>query len=204
MERTYSKKQLCKIFEEHCFLSFEGDVIAEAQAVAILGRQAVNFCINREEEGCKNSKSNRGRYYIIVPYDPCGRKFSALTFEGFCLAAAAHNIISSLEYPDPGRTTKKKNVRRPAGDIVEFRPTKDGTICKPSQNAAYPNLETERVKKGMSKAELAATIGVSYATVTNWQSGKSEIPASAIAALAELFGVTADYLLGRTNFKMNE
>ena len=45
---------------------------------------------------------------------------------------------------------------------------------------------------------MAAKIGVSTYTLKSWQSGKSEIPATKIVALAELFGVTTDYILGRT------
>lgn len=50
--------------------------------------------------------------------------------------------------------------------------------------ARYPSIEAE--------------IGVSTGTIKNWQNGKTEIPASKIVALAQLFNVTTDYLLGRT------
>ncbi|MFG6351248.1 MAG: helix-turn-helix domain-containing protein [Oscillospiraceae bacterium] len=63
----------------------------------------------------------------------------------------------------------------------------------------YPNIEAERARAGMTKEGLATALGVSPSTVKNWQSNKTEIPASKIVAMATLFDVTTDYLLGRTN-----
>lgn len=51
----------------------------------------------------------------------------------------------------------------------------------------------------MSKANMAAAIGVSPDTVKNWQNARTEIPVSKIVALADLFNVSTDYLLGRTS-----
>lgn len=62
----------------------------------------------------------------------------------------------------------------------------------------YPNIETERTKNGMGKVKFAHSIGSSPTTVKNWQSGKTEIPASKIIVMAKLFNVSTDYLLGRT------
>lgn len=62
----------------------------------------------------------------------------------------------------------------------------------------YPNIEAERARTGMTKVAMATEIGVSTDTVKNWQNGKTDIPASKIVALANLFNVSADYLLGRT------
>ena len=67
------------------------------------------------------------------------------------------------------------------------------------RNMTFPNIEAERARSGMTKAEMAATIGVTTDTVKNWQNGRTEIPASKIVALADVFGVTTDYLLGRPN-----
>ena len=61
----------------------------------------------------------------------------------------------------------------------------------------YPNIEAERARKGITKTKLADEIGVSTGTIKNWQSGKTEIPASKLVALAQYFNVTTDYLLGR-------
>lgn len=50
----------------------------------------------------------------------------------------------------------------------------------------------------MGKVKFAHSIGSSPTTVKNWQSGKTEIPASKIIVMANLFNVSTDYLLGRT------
>lgn len=61
----------------------------------------------------------------------------------------------------------------------------------------YPNIEAERARIGMTKIDVAQHIGVTVDTIKNWQSDKTEIPASKLVALADLFNVTTDYLLGR-------
>lgn len=63
----------------------------------------------------------------------------------------------------------------------------------------YPNIEAERARAGMTKVTMATSIGVSPDAVKNWQDGKNDIPASKIVALADLFSVSTDYLLGRTS-----
>jgi len=62
----------------------------------------------------------------------------------------------------------------------------------------YPNIETERIRNGIGKVKFAHSIGSSPTTVKNWQSGKTEIPASKIIIMADLFNVSTDYLLGRS------
>jgi transcriptional regulator with XRE-family HTH domain len=64
---------------------------------------------------------------------------------------------------------------------------------------AYPNIEAERVKSGMTKGAFAKAIDSSPDTIKRWQSGNASIPASKIVAMATLFNVTTDYLLGRTD-----
>lgn len=59
------------------------------------------------------------------------------------------------------------------------------------------NLEPLRVKESMSREDLARRMGVSYMTVRNWERGNTEPSATQIKALADLFGVSTDYLLGR-------
>lgn len=60
----------------------------------------------------------------------------------------------------------------------------------------FPNIDAERARLGMSKSDLAQTLGVSYSTFKSWMSGKTEMPCSKIVAMAKLFGVSSDYLLG--------
>lgn len=58
-------------------------------------------------------------------------------------------------------------------------------------------LETLRIRAGMSREDLARRMNVSAMTIRNWERGETEPNASQIKALADLFGVSTDYLLGR-------
>lgn len=54
-----------------------------------------------------------------------------------------------------------------------------------------------RLEKGISQAALAKAIGVSQKAVDFWEKGENEPKASYILKLADFFGVSTDYLLGR-------
>lgn len=60
-------------------------------------------------------------------------------------------------------------------------------------------IKAQRVKQGLSQAELAKMINVkSTSTVGNWESGTATPDYDKLVFLADLFGVTTDYLLGVT------
>lgn len=54
-----------------------------------------------------------------------------------------------------------------------------------------------REERGLSQRALAKLIGASPKTVNFWESGKVEPSAKFICALADVFEVTCDYILGR-------
>lgn len=58
----------------------------------------------------------------------------------------------------------------------------------------YPNIAAERAKRQMSLDALAKTLGVTRKTIYNWEN-KGKIPAPALERMADLFGVSIDYLL---------
>ena len=60
-------------------------------------------------------------------------------------------------------------------------------------------LKELRVAKGLSQMQLANRLGISQSAVAKWELGKTEPTASAIVALSEFFGESADYLLGITD-----
>lgn len=62
-----------------------------------------------------------------------------------------------------------------------------------------PIIEYERIRRGMSKADLARYLGVAVSTLRNWQRGFSEMPLSKIIFLAQEWNCSIDYLLGITN-----
>ncbi|MBQ7370222.1 MAG: helix-turn-helix transcriptional regulator [Clostridia bacterium] len=57
-----------------------------------------------------------------------------------------------------------------------------------------------RKEKGISQAELARALQVSYSVVCYWESDRSEPTAPNLMKLADYFEVSTDYLLGRTDF----
>ena len=60
----------------------------------------------------------------------------------------------------------------------------------------YPNIDAERARNGISNDRLAEDLGVTRKTLYNWLA-KGNIPLSALIRMADMFGCTIDYLLGR-------
>lgn len=59
-----------------------------------------------------------------------------------------------------------------------------------------PIIEAERIKRQMSRDDLAKAIGVSKRTISNWQNGSTEIPLSKLLSIARMWNCSIDYLLG--------
>ena len=60
------------------------------------------------------------------------------------------------------------------------------------------NLRGERCRMDFSQDELADKLGVSPATVRQWESGATKPSAANLLAMSDMFGCSVDYLLGRT------
>ena len=56
-----------------------------------------------------------------------------------------------------------------------------------------------RKEKGVSQAKLAKDLGVSYSVVCYWETNRSEPTAPNLVKLADYFGVSVDFLLGRVD-----
>lgn len=54
-----------------------------------------------------------------------------------------------------------------------------------------------RKSRGISQAALAKVIGVAQNTLSYWENGKYDADNKSLTAIADYFGVTVDYLLGR-------
>lgn len=61
-----------------------------------------------------------------------------------------------------------------------------------------------RKKLGMSQVDLADALGVSRQSVSKWETGESNPEISKLPQLAELFGVTADWLLSEDDIPETE
>jgi len=57
-----------------------------------------------------------------------------------------------------------------------------------------------RKEKNISQAVLAKQLDVSFAVVCYWETDRSEPTAPNIVKIADYFGVTTDFLLGRTDY----
>lgn len=63
----------------------------------------------------------------------------------------------------------------------------------------YNNLRAARKAKGLTQKEVAAYIGISQNNYSYWENGKVKIDNESLQKLADFFGVTTDYLLGRSS-----
>lgn len=67
-------------------------------------------------------------------------------------------------------------------------------------NMILPIIESERIKRGISKDDFARFLGVSKRTIQNWQNGTTEMPLSKIRFLTKHWDCSADYLLTGSDF----
>ena len=71
------------------------------------------------------------------------------------------------------------------------------------------NMFGERIKKlryskNMNQTELAKYLNVASSTVSMWELEYNEPDIKTLIQLADLFGVTVDYLLGRESYNTTE
>ena len=58
-------------------------------------------------------------------------------------------------------------------------------------------LKELRLNKGLTQIEFAKTFNIANGTVGNWETGKREPDYEMLSRIADFYGVTIDYLLGR-------
>lgn len=63
-------------------------------------------------------------------------------------------------------------------------------------SAFSERLKDLRIDAGMTSDQLAKRIGVTKSTISFWENGVNEPKASYIVAVAIVFSVSSDYLLG--------
>ena len=61
-------------------------------------------------------------------------------------------------------------------------------------------LKELRAYKKITQAELAKKLGVGESTIRGWENKNIQTSFEVLVKLADLFEVTTDYLLGRTEF----
>lgn len=63
----------------------------------------------------------------------------------------------------------------------------------------YRRIRDLREDKDLNQADVANYLHVSQPTYSRYESGALDIPSTALIALAKLYGVSVDYLLGLTD-----
>ena len=58
-----------------------------------------------------------------------------------------------------------------------------------------------RVRAGMTATAAAKALGVSPTTVSNWDLGRKQPSLELLCKVADLYGVTTDYLLGQSDLR---
>lgn len=63
----------------------------------------------------------------------------------------------------------------------------------------YPRLRDLREDKDCPQKEIAAYLGIDQRVYSNYETGKREIPTRFVAALADFYKTSTDFILGRTD-----
>ncbi len=61
----------------------------------------------------------------------------------------------------------------------------------------FPRLLDLREDKDMTQKEVAALLGIDQRVYSTYETGKRDIPLNHLIALADFYGVSVDYILGR-------
>ena len=65
----------------------------------------------------------------------------------------------------------------------------------------YKRLRDIREDKDLKQKDIAELLNIHQTTYSDYELGRLNIPVAAIHTLADFYGVSVDYLLGRTNTK---
>ena len=68
------------------------------------------------------------------------------------------------------------------------------------QNTFSEQLNNLRIESNLSRAQLAKQLNVSVRLISYWETGKRECDFDMLIKIADLFSVSIDYLLGRTDY----
>ncbi|MGM9936558.1 MAG: helix-turn-helix domain-containing protein [Candidatus Ornithomonoglobus sp.] len=71
-------------------------------------------------------------------------------------------------------------------------------------NGISHRIKELREEKGISQSALAKDLSVKQQTVAQWEKGERALKAESIVLLAKYFNVTADYILGISEYKQSQ
>lgn len=62
----------------------------------------------------------------------------------------------------------------------------------------YENIRSLRIDSGYTQKQIAVYLGISQNTYSQYEIGTLNYPVDVVVKLADFYGVSTDYLLGRT------
>ena len=65
----------------------------------------------------------------------------------------------------------------------------------------FENIRSLRIDKGFTQKQIGDYLGISQNTYSQYEIGVLKYPVDVILKLADLYNVSVDYLVGRTNQK---
>ena len=65
----------------------------------------------------------------------------------------------------------------------------------------FENIRSLRIDNGLTQKQVAQILGISQNTYSQYEIGVLNYPVDALMKLADFYGVSVDYLLGRTTKK---
>lgn len=65
----------------------------------------------------------------------------------------------------------------------------------------YKRIRALREDQDLTQKEIAQILGMSQTGYSKYETGENDIPTQVLIKLADFYGTTTDYLLGRTNQK---
>ena len=65
----------------------------------------------------------------------------------------------------------------------------------------YRRIRDLREDRDLKQEDLAKLLNCTQACYSNYENGRRDIPTETLNQLADFYGVSVDYLLGRTNVK---
>ena len=63
----------------------------------------------------------------------------------------------------------------------------------------YKHIRDQREDRDLSQAKLAKLLGMSQTGYSKYETGENDIPTAVLIKLADLYNVSIDYLLDRTD-----
>jgi transcriptional regulator with XRE-family HTH domain len=88
--------------------------------------------------------------------------------------------------------------------LCDYQYIKEALPLAFSTETIAARIAESRKKLGLSQEELAQRLKTTRIVVAKWENATRDIKAHSIYALAEEFGVSADYLIGRTSVKSGD